>query len=476
MKKLIIYILFCLPFLASAQYNTGLIYTGFFSNDNANLLPSEVGLDMRKISIRLGSAYMYGGNSFMDANSIYTYGKYVQREGLGTDDQPFKSVGLILPSIVDKLGDKGIIGASAIINPPLGIVYKLNKSDGSERMTFSFNYRFVGGGSFVFGSTLPRTIWEGNTQYVGENVNIGPFEAQSHIYSEIGGGVAVPLVDIGPLTNVRLGMNFKYLVGYGVLYTKTGDIWMNTAADGRSIDFELDYDVSIAGLMGLAYKEASDTLNEFSYDIDDIRNATGRGFGVDIGITMDVLENLRVSAAINDIGAISYSDNVYNFRINKTVTWDGLPVDFFNNDSAAYDLDTVFNSDAITESSDDFNVPLAQRLVLNARMGFGENETSKGLKYFTHSFYGTFIQGFNNQANNSTRSFINVGYTYNIKNILTLGANGGIGGISRYNLGMFAGLKAGPFRMALGSNSLLGLVTPTVIRGADLSLNMSLTW
>jgi len=96
-----------------------------------------------------------------------------------------------------------------------------------------------------------------------------------------------------------MGVNFKYLSGYAMsrYYQDEDGELIGTASLSPSFNVEFSGDGVYEG------------------DVDKIvgndHNAVGSGFGFDIGASFLIIQKLRVGLAVNDIGSITWTKNVY---------------------------------------------------------------------------------------------------------------------------------------------------------------------
>jgi hypothetical protein len=118
-------------------------------------------------------------------------------------------------------------------------------------------------------------------------------KAQFVWYREFNLGFGRKVIDGDDLT-LYVGIDAKYLVGYGAMqyYINNGGQVDSYTALGP--EFKIDYGVSTpSAISGSGVK------------------ATGHGWGLDIGVTLKLMKKLKISAAVNDIGSITWDGNVY---------------------------------------------------------------------------------------------------------------------------------------------------------------------
>ena len=448
-----------------AQYANQYLYTGLSSNMGAYEVPSLLGEDIRTLEVRLLGIRPFFGTSVTNVNSVYNYATFEPSAG---QDSSYL-VRSILTDFLKNSPDNNFVSAGVSVFAPLSVTFKVKTGeDKKELATFSFNHRVRVASSLHFGKGLAQLAWEGNREYLGETINLADYYINAHAWAEFGVGAAFPIMDLNDMISLRGGFNVKYLNGFGALYTERSELNFTTASDARYVDLGLDYRINAA----LPFDPLDSTEDGGNVD-PTVRLGTGLGF--DFGVTAKILDNIKASIAFNDIGGIGYSNGVYNYYGDTTVRFEGVDVDLFNIDeSFEFDPDTLLDLIEPTQSNNSFRMPLPTRMVLHGSMGLQEKETKKGMKYYSHNVYFTYIQGFNRSPGNSLRPFLNAGYTYDLKHFLTVGGNLGWGGVYGANIGMHLSLRGGPLRFGIGSNSALGLLIPTSAQGTDFWMNLSI--
>lgn len=92
-----------------------------------------------------------------------------------------------------------------------------------------------------------------------------------------------------------VGVNLKYLVGYGMTQYYQDD-------DGYLVGYS-----ALSPVFNVEFSEPTPSQVD-----GDGYQKVGSGFGVDIGATVEIKEKLRISAAVNDFGSINWDGNVYS--------------------------------------------------------------------------------------------------------------------------------------------------------------------
>lgn len=97
------------------------------------------------------------------------------------------------------------------------------------------------------------------------------------------------------------GIGLKYIQGYSIIEINTEGSEL-TAFSSLSPVFDINYP-----------KESPSSLSGTNFD------PVGNGFGIDLGLTADIVNQFRLSAAINDIGNIKWDGNVYQASYSSTI-------------------------------------------------------------------------------------------------------------------------------------------------------------
>ncbi|MFY0673572.1 MAG: hypothetical protein JXQ87_09205 [Bacteroidia bacterium] len=480
MKKLtIILALVVVAFSTKAQYGNQFQYNAFFKTQGAFDYPSELGTDIRTFSVNLFGMNSYLGNSIADVNWLYNIATGIETGTIdgqsvpvlrNADGSTYLLPHVVLDHLVNNTPETNFLVGGFDVYTPLAIAFKVKAGeDKKEVVTFAFNHRIKTGTSTYLGKDLFKFMYNGIGSFGTDPANLVDFSVGFHAYSEWAFGMAFPVLELGNGMALRAGMNLKYLIGYAAIDTRTANLNLTNLNEGDVWDFNLDYLFNAAGPID-AIEDGAD-ISPVSF----ARRGIGNGMGIDFGASLQVMENLKATMAVNDIGSIRYGNgNVINISGSGNVSFDGVRVNVFGLDSVRFNGDTLISRFEPEVTYNDFNVALPTRLTLSGEFGLNQKETRKGQEYFQHTIHFTYIQGFNKAVGNSTRPFVNVGYSYRLGNVLSTGVNTGYGGIYGFNIGGFVGLRGGPFRISFSSNALLGGMAPQLAKGFDFRLNMAL--
>lgn len=100
------------------------------------------------------------------------------------------------------------------------------------------------------------------------------------------------------------GGGVKYIRGYALMKVRSTEDDGLTAFSATTPGLDIDY-----GENAVASNPTSDTTNSGT-----LPDAVGEGFGFDLGANMVVGEKFKLGAAVNNIGAINWTGNVYEVR------------------------------------------------------------------------------------------------------------------------------------------------------------------
>ena len=220
----------------------------------------------------------------------------------------------------------------------------------------------------------------------------------------------------------------------------------------------------------LQEEEGKDYVTDFDFDSGKLWGIAGYGFGIDLGASYKILDNLTVSASVLDLGFISWSKSS-----TKIASANPDPIDIkgstyanmvdpnnpntvmnavnqLQNDAQGY-MDRVTNGDVldydmlqleVSDAKESRKSRLASILVLGAEYGFFNNKLAVGVLSTTRFVQPDALTELTFSANYRPKSWFNVALSYSA--IQSAGKSFGLG------------LKLGPLfvgtdYMFLGKNS-----------------------
>lgn len=270
---------------------------------------------------------------------------------------------------------------------------------------------------------------KGNAYFAGRTENIEVMRVNATAYVENGLSVSRQFGKLG------VGVRAKYLLG--VASVQTEDLGLAVTNGANSYD---SFSVVTRGRIRTAGvplfmvdsvtgQKQDDDLK--SFNAADLTKFTNTGFGIDLGLTYQVLPKLLVHASVVDWGGINWKANPYNYELtSKKVTFGGLSNEHLQSDSTrdAYidSLTTLLYEATVTTES--FKTKLLTRyyvgfdynLTKRDRVGFlyqGQKYTNRLVSAITLSYSHKFGRGWDLSANYSRydKTYTQVGVGTSVK-------------------------------------------------------------
>ena len=193
----------------------------------------------------------------------------------------------------------------------------IDNLEDDNTMTIDFNtdvlsFGFFAGRSFwninvgarvIFNASIPKEMFEfaRNSGEIkeGDHYEIEDFDINANAYAEVGLGYSRKVND-----RLYVGARVKALLGAGNIDAQINRISVNATGEATSWNVVTDgrLEASMKGLE-LVNDEGTDYINDVDMDSFGI---SGFGLGFDLGASYEVIKNLHVSAAVLDLGFISW--------------------------------------------------------------------------------------------------------------------------------------------------------------------------
>ena len=308
---------------------------------------------------------------------------------------------------------------------------------------FGLNHSVKVNGFVNYPKNLPDFFWNGNAQFIGETVEIGP-DLQIYAYNEIGLSVAKRI------NRLHVGAKLKLLTGIGDISTEKRQASIFTSDDVYQLTLNTDYRLNTAAYLKI------DDLTNFAVDTE-LGNYTlndlfsnNTGFGLDLGLIYELTNNLQVAASVIDIGSINWNSEVRNYTSQGTTQYDGLDISNLVRDenltfgNLTDTLDQIFKFE---ETSASYSTQLPRKIYLSAKYKFNDLWTFNAL-YFNENYRSQSFSGFAIGANTSLGSLFTLGASYAVR-------------YGRFdNLGLNASVKLGPAQIYMVTDNIIGAFSP----------------
>ena len=453
-KRIVFCLLLLIGFVPSfgwAQVNNAEFFNPHWSQLGARSQPSLAGKSVDNVEVSFLNTYFWLGNNNMD---------YAQIRSIIDSDKITQD---LVDNTLDKLEKYNNHLSTGLSINPVSLAINIGPEESPITLTTGVDARFMA--NLQYSKVLLNTIWYGNEQYKGEEVNLGPFKLNALPVQEfyVGGTKAF---NVGKGITLKPGLRLRYIQSNASVYTERGDLLMETRSNARSIQFSADYE------MHTAFQDRNNPENFEPLEY------LGRGFGIDVGLTTRISEKLSATLSVADIGSIRFDKSVKNYQKNETFEFRGVNFEVTNveeDDVTNVKLDSLLGFIEPKESEDAYNMPLGTRFIFQGNYRFGKVVRNDEDAY-KHSLHFLYVQGFNHHLKASENPYFSAGYTWNPGGLLNVGGSVSTGGYNAFTLGPHVSLKLGSFKAGLASNNLLPLIIPEGGTGVDASLNMALSF
>jgi outer membrane protein OmpA-like peptidoglycan-associated protein len=243
---------------------------------------------------------------------------------------------------------------------------------------------------------------------------------------------------------LTVGGKVKFLSGLGKASLKNSNTKISASLDKWNVQLNGTLDVALPGDLYI-----EDHLDSVSYTapaaVGDFLKSSGAGGAIDIGAEFKIMDQLTLSAAITDIGFISWNNNLQNISYKADYTFDGLG-DLNDQDLGEFNFDTILNALKqtidLTRKKTAFSSWLAPKIHLGAEYAFSEDKMSVGLFSKTTGYNGRLYEEMTASFNARPVNWFNFSLSYSIMN--------GHGS----TIGAGLGLRTGPFHWTLAGDYL----------------------
>jgi len=337
-----------------------------------------------------------------------------------------------LNNVIDKMGPQNIIRNQTDVHS-FAMSIKINK------FFLQLGHDFHLNAYLDYPKELAELVWNGNAQFIGQEIGIGPDIALQGYSSFYLGGSG----EIAP--GIRVGGRFKVLLGIADLSTQSRSISLNTSDDIYQSRIQADYILNSTG--GITYNGInSDTgfdFNDGKVEVKDIFSSN-YGIGVDLGVQAS-FEKWSFAASAIDLGAITWRDDPSNLKLQGDFEYEGLDVikDALLGDVSVGALgDSLEAAFEVVETNRIYTSSLPNKFYLSSTYNLTNTWSFGALIYLenyrekVHSTFGLSAQG-------------------RVSNFLNFGAMYSFNEEEPFRLGFNIGLRGGPFQLILATDNLI---------------------
>lgn len=362
------------------------------------------------------------------------------------------------------------------------------KMVGDVRLTLaSVGFRAFGGYNTVeinekttFGIAVPKSFLEfakgiGNKDYTFDNLG-----AEAMSYAEIALGHSRDIME-----GLRVGAKLKFLIGLGHANLEVKDMHANLTGNTWTLEGQATGEINAKGIAYKnevkEYKSKPGTYQKVkNVNTDDLSGPSGYGMAIDLGGIYRINEDLVVSAALTDLGFISWSNTALAETPGGKFTFDGF------HDLAVKDA-TALPGQTFNEQKDQYADQLADFLNLEDKGDAGSKTTgiaataTLGAEYTLPVYrpvaFGLLLQ---RHFNGSKYSWNEARLSANYTPLAWL--DGGISlGVNSFSTSMGWVINVHPkgFNFFVGMDHLLARVNDDMIPmsgNANLTFGFNITW
>jgi hypothetical protein len=278
----------------------------------------------------------------------------------------------------------------------------------------------------------------------------------------------------------QIGARAKVLFGMADLNTSLSDITVRAYEDRWDFNSTMIVDISApfisvpvdsAGFVIWDEINADSSVENDDYAgfvKDNIGNFLGTGnlgFGVDFGFNFNPIENLSISASVNDLGFIRWKKNTYHLKQDGTFGWEGVEVTLEEDwDPGEIILDSLKSQMNFTSEKESYTTFLSGKVYLGAAYELGE-KVKFGIVTRTRIYNSHFFNQYTFSANVMPIRMFSATLSYSI-----IGKN-------YTNFGLGLSLRLGPFNMYfITDQTPSGYLLPETINSVNFRFGLNLAF
>lgn len=337
-----------------------------------------------------------------------------------------------LDNVIDKMGSQNIIRNQTDVHT-FAMSIKINK------FFLQLGHDFHLNAYLNYPKELAELVWNGNAQFIGQEVSFGPDVALQGYNNFYLGGSG----EIAP--GIRVGGRFKVLLGIVDLSTQSRNISLSTSDDIYQSTIQADYILNSTG--GVTYNgingETEFDFNDGKFDLKDVFSSN-YGIGIDLGVQAS-FDKWSFAASAIDLGAITWRDDPSNLKLQGDFEYEGLDVvkDALLGEVSVGALgDSLEAAFDVIETNRIYTTSLPNKFYLSSTYNLDRTWSFGALIYLenyrekVHSTFGLSAQG-------------------KVSNFLDFGAMYSFNEDEPFRLGFNLGLRGGPFQLVLATDNLI---------------------
>lgn len=291
--------------------------------------------------------------------------------------------------------------------------------------------------------TLPQLIWQGNAQFIGQDVQIG-HNVQITGYHELGLGLGFQ-----PTEHLTIGGRLKLLSGIGDASTERTSLSVYTDEDIYQLTLTADYLLNSSSFVRYnSFKDLELDFNLGKFELDKFFSGNF-GIGFDLGVRYQT-EKWDVAISAADIGSITWKDDAHNYELKGIYDYAGLDIaQAFLEDSISLEtaLDTLEEIFMIAETTNSYTTKLPAKFYLSTSFAMSE-KWQLGAAFFIESYREKVFPTFT------------LATQHQLSNLLSLGASYSISDGTYNNVGLNAIVNLGPLQIFGVTDNIIAVFQP----------------
>jgi hypothetical protein len=282
------------------------------------------------------------GTAIRMNNNFVNFSDVIMKGGPQDSLITFLHPGYNVDKFLDKIKDRNSIEPEGMIQL-LGLGFTAGKSyiflDINERVS----------GNFVIPGDLFRLALKGNSDFVGNSIDLSSLRGDMKAYHEVGFGFSRNYTE-----RLRIGVRAKALFGIVAAGIDNNKLAINVDGDfAHTLVADMTYNFSLPHTVGNDHNAFFPDIQTNDLELKNILETGNMGFGLDLGATYSLGKRIMLSAALTDIGFIKWKTNISNQAIKGQYTFNGLDLTEVLNGNKSMDeagqaiidsLDSHFNA------------------------------------------------------------------------------------------------------------------------------------
>ncbi len=316
----------------------------------------------------------------------------------------------------------------------------------------SGSYRWKFDGLLNYNESLAKLYANGNAQFIGETVEVGP-EFLLNAYHDFSFGIAK---DIGKLD---FGVKAHVISGVENIHSEKSNIDLYTSDDIYQLTIGTDLLINSSRLID--YNDIDDIeFNSRGYSYKGFFSGN-IGFSLDVGLGIDLTDKVRVQASALDIGSINWDTRVTNLSSQESITYEGIDLNEYIGDTTSIAFeDSLRSLLEIAEANESYSLALPGKYILG--MSYDLN---KSLRIGAIAFYEA--HPLQNRLALALNGYKSIG-------ALQVGAQYAYTEESAFNLGLSLGANISMFRIRFNTDNVIGVFNPDASPFTNMRISLAM--